>query len=169
MTEQEEREGEVRLGFDPAKAAGDASLLFIGKIRTPWARREDCPRNGLQTSEPCRIVLDAPYRPGLHSVSMLSHLIVLYWMHQSRRDLIVQAPRRGGGGAPRGTFAIRSPVRPNPISLSVVELLECDEAAGVLTVRGLDCVDGTPLLDIKPYFASTDSRPDAVVGWNRPA
>ena len=60
--------------------------------------------------------------------------------------------------------ALRSPVRPNPVSLSVVELLAVD--GNVLSVRGLDCLDGTPLIDIKPYFASTDSRPDARVGWS---
>ena len=64
----------------------------------------------------------------------------------------------------RGTFALRSPVRPNPIAASVVRLLHID--GNVLSVVGLDCLDNTPLLDIKPYFASTDAVPDAKVGWH---
>ena len=65
----------------------------------------------------------------------------------------------------RGTFAVRSPARPNPIAMSVVRLLRVD--GNRLSVVGLDCLDGTPLLDIKPYFASTDSVPEAVVGWHK--
>ena len=83
-------------------------------------------------------------------------------MDQARRDLVVQAPRHYG--EPRGTFALRSPVRPNPIAASVVKLVEVDGPR--LSVVGLDCLDGTPLLDLKPYFASTDAVPDAVVGWH---
>ena len=64
----------------------------------------------------------------------------------------------------RGTFALRSPVRPNPIAASVVKLVNLDGTR--LSVVGLDCLDGTPLLDIKPYFASTDAVPDARVGWH---
>jgi len=62
-------------------------------------------------------------------------------------------------GHPRGTFALRSPVRPNPIALASVELVKIDGAT--LVVRRIDCVDGTPLVDIKPYFASVDSFPHA--------
>jgi tRNA (Thr-GGU) A37 N-methylase len=78
-------------------------------------------------------------------------------MDQARRDLIRQVP--GHLGHPRGTFALRSPVRPNPIALAVVELLRVEGTC--LTVRKVDCIDGTPLLDIKPYYASTDSFPGA--------
>ena len=90
-------------------------------------------------------------------IERCSHLIVLYWMDEARRDLIRQVP--GHLGKPRGTFALRSPVRPNPIALSVVELLKVDGLR--LTIRYIDCRDGTPLIDIKPYFATTDSIPDA--------
>ena len=79
-------------------------------------------------------------------------------MDQARRDLLVQAPRHGDR---RGTFALRSPVRPNPIAMSVVRLVRIEGTT--LTVVGLDCLDGTPLIDIKPYFASSNSVPDAVV------
>jgi tRNA (Thr-GGU) A37 N-methylase len=67
-------------------------------------------------------------------------------------------------GVQRGTFALRSPARPNPVAMSVVKLLRVDRNR--LSVVGLDCLDGTRLIDIKPYFASTDSVPEAVVGWH---
>jgi len=75
---------------------------------------------------------------------------------------VVQVPRHGER---RGTFAIRSPVRPNPVAMSVVRLVGIDGTA--LKVVGLDCLDGTPLVDLKPYFASVDSVPDAIVGWHQ--
>jgi tRNA-Thr(GGU) m(6)t(6)A37 methyltransferase TsaA len=154
------RPGEIALPLDPAKLPGDAALVFIGRLRTPWTRRDQCPRNGRQSDAICMIEIDVPYRSALQGVARASHLIVLYWMHEARRDLAVQVPRHA---RPQGTFALRSPVRPNPVALSVVEVLDCDTAAGVLQVRGLDCLDGTPLIDIKPYFASVDSRPEATV------
>ena len=90
------------------------------------------------------------------------HLVVLYWMDRARRDLVVQVPRHYGVG--RGTFALRTPARPNPIAMSVARLLRVEGQR--LTVIGLDCLDDTPLLDLKPYFASTDAVPEAVVGWH---
>ena len=82
---------------------------------------------------------------------------VLYWLDQSRRDLIRQSPR--SDGQTLGTFALRSPVRPNPIGTSMVKLVRVEK--GTLVVRGLDCLDGTPLLDIKPdRCAFTPKAPD---------
>ena len=83
-------------------------------------------------------------------------------IEEQARDLVLQVPRHYG--EQRGTFALRSPVRPNPIAASVVKLVAIEGAR--LSVIGLDCLDGTPLLDIKPYFASTDAVADAVVGWH---
>jgi tRNA-Thr(GGU) m(6)t(6)A37 methyltransferase TsaA len=141
----------------------DAGLYYIGRIRTPWARREDCPKNSRESDAVCTIEVDARYAAGLKDVETSSHLLVLYGMDQARRDLVLQAPRHYN--AQRGTFALRSPVRPNPIAASVVKLVNVDGAR--LSVTGLDCIDGTPLIDIKPYFASTDAVPDASVGWHR--
>jgi tRNA (Thr-GGU) A37 N-methylase len=83
-------------------------------------------------------------------------------MDKSRRDLVLQVPHHYGTG--RGTFALRSPARPNPIAMSVVRLVGVEGTN--LKVVGLDCLDNTPLVDLKPYFASTDSAPEAVVGWH---
>ena len=140
----------------------DAGVYFIGRIRTPWTTREQCPKNARESDAPCTIEVDARYAAALKDVETSSHLLVLYWMDKARRDLVLQAPRHYE--AQRGTFALRSPVRPNPIAASVVRLIHVEGTR--LSVVGLDCLDGTPLLDIKPYFASTDAVPDAVVGWH---
>ena len=84
-------------------------------------------------------------------------------MDKSPRNLVLQMPAHYG--MQHGTFGLRSPARPNPIAMSVVKLVGI--AGNKLSVIGLDCLDGTPLLDIKPYFASTDSVPEAVVGWHK--
>jgi tRNA-Thr(GGU) m(6)t(6)A37 methyltransferase TsaA len=153
------REGEVAVEL-PKRF--DASLYFIGRIRTPWTDRENCPKNARESDAICTIEVDPRWTPALRGVETCTHLVVLYWMDRSRRDLVIQVPRHYGVG--RGTFALRSPARPNPIAMSVARLIGVDGSR--LSVSGLDCLDGTPLLDIKPYFASTDSVAEAVVGWH---
>jgi tRNA-Thr(GGU) m(6)t(6)A37 methyltransferase TsaA len=153
------REGEVAVEL-PKQF--DASLYFIGRVHTPWKRREDCPKNGRESDAVCTIEVDPRWAQALTGLETASHVLVLYWMDKARRDLVLQAPRHYA--EQRGTFALRSPVRPNPIAASVVRLVGIE--ANTLSVVGLDCLDGTPLLDIKPYFASTDAVPDAVVGWH---
>jgi tRNA-Thr(GGU) m(6)t(6)A37 methyltransferase TsaA len=140
----------------------DASLYYIGRIRTPWQRREDCPKNPRETDAVCTIRLDPRWVRGLEGLESVSHIVVLYWMDRARRDLVLQAPHHYTER--RGTFALRSPVRPNPVAVSVARLLRVE--GNELSVVGLDCLDNTPLLDIKPYFATTDSVPDASVGWH---
>lgn len=140
------RPGEVEGGM-PDRA--DATLCFIGRIRTPFPTQGDCPRRGAPDGPECRIVLDAAWRPALLGIAPGKRVEVLYWMHLARRDLLVQAPRNRT--TPIGTFGSRSPNRPNPIATSVVEVLAVEE--GTLVVRGLDCVDGTPLIDLKPARA----------------
>lgn len=138
------RPGEVTGEFPPPT---DAGLRFVGVLRTPFATRADCPRQGDAEEGPdCRVQLDPVYRPALAGIEAPCDLELLYWLHGARRDLLAQSPK--SDGALRGTFSLRSPLRPNPIGTSVVRLLrrEGDE----LVVRGLDCLDGTPLLDIKP-------------------
>ena len=125
----------------------DAQLWFLGRIRTPWATPRDCPRRGDPESGPeCRIELAPRWAPLLDGVAERERLLVLYWMHLARRDLATQ--RRRGERPLRGTFALRSPMRPNPIAASEVALLRIEDAT--LVVRGLDCVDATPLVDLKP-------------------
>ncbi len=137
------RAGEIAAALPQAF---DAGLYFVGRLRTPWATRAECPHYGALDGPLCRIEIDDRWRPALLGLEGREFLQVLYFMHQARRDLLVQTPRTRA--APSGTFAIRSPVRPNPIALSRVRLEKVEN--GVLFVRGLDCIDGTPLVDIKP-------------------
>jgi tRNA-Thr(GGU) m(6)t(6)A37 methyltransferase TsaA len=153
------REGEVAV---PLPEKTDAGVYFIGRIRTPWQRRQDCPKNARETDAVCTVELDPRWSRGLQGLETASHVLLLYWMDQARRDLVLQWPRHYSEH--RGTFALRSPARPNPIAVSVARLVRIE--GNTLSVVGIDCLDGTPLLDIKPYFASTDSVPDAVVGWH---
>ncbi len=95
----------------------------------------------------CRVEIDAPWRAGLKGLGQYARVEVIYWLHLARRDLILQSPK--SNGETTGTFSLRSPVRPNPIATSLCELVGIEDDA--VLVRGLDCVDGTPLLDLKPY------------------
>ena len=141
----------------------DASLYYIGRIRTPWQRHEDCTKNSRESDAVCTVEVDPRWAQGLSGLETVSHVLLLYWMDKARRDLLVQSPRHYTER--RGTFALRSPARPNPIAASVARLLRID--GNTLSVVGLDCLDNTPLIDIKPYFASTDAVPDAQVGWHK--
>lgn len=141
--------GTVRAGESivDLPAATDAGLYFIGRIRTPWTDPMDCPKQGDRTVGPdCRIEIDARWQPLLARVADRPVLQIIYWLHLARRDLAMQTPRNDGRVC--GTFSLRSPLRPNPLGISSVHLVGVD-ATG-LTVRGLDCVDGTPLIDLKP-------------------
>jgi tRNA-Thr(GGU) m(6)t(6)A37 methyltransferase TsaA len=148
------RPGEIAIELP---TAFDAGVHFIGRIRTPFKSRAECPRNTAQSDAVGRVEIDARYVAGTKNLQLYSHIFLLYWMHQARRDLIEQVPAHLDQA--RGTFALRSPVRPNPIALAVVHLEGIE--GSTLIVRHVDCIDGTPLIDIKPYFASTDSFPDA--------
>ena len=145
VRENEIRRNEVLVERTEA-APSDAHIEYIGVIRTPWTSRLTCPRQGRADGPTCEIEVFAPWIPALKGIERYTRLEVLYWLHHSRRDLVVQSP--ASDGLVRGTFALRSPVRPNPIGTSIVELVAVDGA--ILKVRGLDCLDGTPLIDLKP-------------------
>lgn len=142
------RENEIRdteVSVAPPSAT-DAGLVFIGRIRMPWASRLVTPRQGRLDGPLCRIEVFEPWVAALDGLDGYERIEVIYWLHLSRRDLVRQSP--ANDGTSRGTFSLRSPVRPNPLGTSAARLVGI-EGATVL-VRGLDCVDGTPLLDLKP-------------------
>ncbi len=137
------RPNETAIALDPPS---DAVLRFIGVIRTPWTDRGEWPRQGQHDGPECKLVLGEAWQMALKGLEEYATIEVLYWLDQSRRDLVLQSPR--SDGITIGTFALRSPVRPNPIGTALVRLLRIE--GGTLVVRGLDCLDGTPLIDIKP-------------------
>jgi tRNA (adenine37-N6)-methyltransferase len=143
VRENEIRRAEVAVEM-PATA--DAGLVFIGRIWTPWTSRMETPRQGRADGPVCRIEVFEPWVMALDNISQFERIEVLYWLHLSRRDLVMQSP--ANDGTSRGTFSLRSPARPNPIGTCIAKLVSVEGA--ILMVRGLDCLDGTPLLDLKP-------------------
>jgi len=107
---------------------------------------------------------------GLKGITGFSHLIILYWMHlrdhKKERQILLVFPRKHAVDIEAGVFACRSPSRPNPVGLCVVQLMKIEKC--VLTVKGLDAVEGSPIVDIKPYLPKADCVPDArVPEWTR--
>jgi tRNA-Thr(GGU) m(6)t(6)A37 methyltransferase TsaA len=150
-SDDEIRDGEIRIG---PPAGFDTGLYFIGTIRTPWRNRADCPKNPREAGDAVSTIeVDPRYAAALSGIEAYAHIVVLYFMDRARRDLVVQVPRHSGVAT--GAFALRSPARPNPIAVSVAELVSIEDT--VLRVRGLDCLDGTPLIDLKPYRPAVDS------------
>ena len=145
------------------------TLSPIGTIHTPFRALADCPRNGRQIhpAPVCHVTLLPEFLPGLQSLEGFSHLILLYWLHREKPHPVDWTITPPFDNKPHGVLATRAPCRPNPIGLSVVALDGID-ADGRLAVRYLDCLDGTPLLDVKPYLSSTDSEPEATMGWLAP-
>lgn len=137
------RENEVAITLPEA---ADAQIVFIGRISTPWTSRMETPRQGRPDGPVCTIEVFEPWVQALKGAERFERLEVLYWLHQSRRDLVLQSP--ASNGEVHGTFSLRSPVRPNPVGTSIVVLEKIEGSR--LFVRGLDCLDGTPLIDLKP-------------------
>jgi tRNA (adenine37-N6)-methyltransferase len=118
VRENEIREGELAVEMPEAN---DAGLVFIGRIHTPWTSRLETPRQGRHDGPICRLEIFEPWVPAIKGVDFYSNLEVIYWLDQSRRDLVLQSPKNNK--STRGTFSLRSPVRPNPIGTSIVELV----------------------------------------------
>lgn len=152
------RPGEVTLDFDPGEDCF-TGITAIGTIRSPWSRG-DCPKSiarARETGQTARIDLKPGYAAGLTGLEIGQAIIVVYWMNDARRDLILQAPGHTGG--PRGTFALRSPNRPNNLALSTVVITDLDPQAGVIEIDAIDVFDGTPLVDLKPWIETIDTPP----------
>jgi tRNA (adenine37-N6)-methyltransferase len=106
----------------------------------------ETPRQGRADGPLCRIEVFEPWVAALDSVIQFERIEVLHWFHLSRRDLVMQSP--ANDGASRGPFSLRSPARPNPIGTSIAQLVGLE--GPIVTVRGLDCLNGTSLLELKP-------------------
>jgi len=123
----------------------------------------ECPRQASKSVQIAEIEVFEEYAGGLKDIDGFSHIVVLYWLHKSQGySLLVVTP---WDAKPHGFFTTRSPRRPNPIGLSVVELIE--RKGNILRVKGIDACDGTPLLDIKPYVPEFDEKEmrEVKIGW----
>ena len=145
VRESEIREGELAVDMPPPR---DAGLVFIGRIRTPWTSRLDAPRQGRHDGPVCRLEIFEPWVPALKGVDFYTNLEVIYWLHQSRRDLVLQSPKNNK--STRGTFSLRSPVRPNPIGTSIVRLVG---------IEGYDSPGARPRLPRRNAAARPKTRP----------
>jgi tRNA-Thr(GGU) m(6)t(6)A37 methyltransferase TsaA len=134
----------------------------IGIIKTPFENITGMPiqPHGAATTEGI-IDLDPDLVPGLTDIEGFSHLILIYHFHQVKGNKLYVVPFMDD--KPHGIFATRAPVRPSPIGMSIVKLKSVEE--NMIRFEGADMLDGTPLLDIKPFFTQFDNRPDAVSGW----
>lgn len=124
-----------------------AELKFIGRIATPYHSVSECPNNIQPDNGPIgEIILDDVYQQGLLGLKTGDHILILYWLEDAKRDELIQSWDEETQC--KGTFALRSPHRPNPIGAAVLPIEKIE--SGTVTVRGLDCLNNTPLLDIKP-------------------
>ncbi len=139
----------------------EMKLTSIGVIHSPYKHLNECPRQTSRSELIAEIEIFKPYVEGLKDIEGFSHIIILYWLHKSHSySLLVRTP---WDTEPHGLFATRSPHRPNPIGLSVVRLLS--RRGNVLRVRGIDAIDGTPLLDIKPFVPAFNATDVTSIGW----
>lgn len=140
---------------------GQMKLEQIGIVRSPYDSREGVPIQNTFSESEGKIELFEDFSEGIRDLDGFTHAYILYWFHLSEGFSLSVTPFMDTES--RGLFSTRAPKRPNPIGLSIVEIQRVE--GNVVHVKGLDVVDGTPLIDIKPYFGSIDPRPDASDGW----
>jgi tRNA-Thr(GGU) m(6)t(6)A37 methyltransferase TsaA len=144
------------------KSVGTIEIVTIGTIHSPFREPENMPiqPNGARDAEG-EVILHECYADGLRDLDGFSHIHLLYHFHKALRTELLVVPFLDT--RKRGVFATRSPLRPSHVGMSVVKLLEI--AGNRVRVQGLDILDGTPLIDIKPYIPHFDNRPGATSGW----
>jgi tRNA-Thr(GGU) m(6)t(6)A37 methyltransferase TsaA len=135
-------------------------LTPIGVIHSPYKERGETPLQGRLSENEITLEVFRPFAAALKEIECCSHLIVLYWVHRADREILQS--RTPFNETPVGVFSSRSPNRPNPIAICVVDLIRREGRS--LVVCGVDALDGSPLLDIKPYAPALDSIPQATAG-----
>ncbi|THB75458.1 MAG: tRNA (N6-threonylcarbamoyladenosine(37)-N6)-methyltransferase TrmO [Desulfobulbaceae bacterium] len=134
----------------------------IGIIHSPFTEKEACPIQGATSNQAIgRVELSPQYEAGLETIESFSHLILFYVFHQAGEVILCRPTFLDD--QPHGVFASRHPCRPNSIGISIVELRSRNN--NILEVGDIDVLDGTPLIDIKPYVPRFDHRPTANNGW----
>jgi tRNA-Thr(GGU) m(6)t(6)A37 methyltransferase TsaA len=142
-------------------------LCIVGRARTQWTRREDAPHQPSAAATARGIlVIDPAYREGLRDLETFGRIWILFLFDRSRGWASRVKPPRGG--PKRGVFATRAPNRPSQIGLTATRLVRIDVVAGEVEVEGIDLLDGTPIIDLKPYVPEIDAWPEAGHGWLEP-
>lgn len=142
-------------------------VRVIGRARTGWERREDAPHQPAAAPDtPGVLEIALAYRKALADLASFERIWVIFLFDRSDGWVTKVKPPRGG--PKRGVFATRAPHRPSRIGLTNVTLEGVDEELGLVRVRGLDLLDATPVLDLKPYLRNVDAWPEASLGWLQP-
>lgn len=137
-------------------------MKALGTIYTPFEKLEDMPIQPKGAAEVIgTIELEEQYTEGLADLHGFSHIYLLYQFHMAQRTALTVTPFMDT--TPRGVFATRSPLRPNHIGISIVKLIGVEK--NIVTVQGIDILNGSPLLDIKPYIAAFDAVQQSQSGW----
>ncbi len=131
-------------------------LHAIGRVASPLGTRADAPRQGDEGAPEATVVFDDDVAAGLSGVEVGADYLVLTWLHQGDRDTLAVHPRGDPARPSTGVFATRSPDRPNPIGLHRVRVVAIDGTS--LRVHGLEAIDGTPVVDLKPVIGAEDER-----------
>ena len=133
----------------------------IGVVHSPYKSRSDAPIQPRFSGDEGEIVIFEEFSEGLKDIEGFSHIWILFQFHESKGYELTVKPYLDE--ELRGVFACRAPRRPNPIGMSLVRLVKRD--GRLLTIKGLDMIDGTPVIDIKPYVGAFDEEQDIRIGW----
>jgi tRNA-Thr(GGU) m(6)t(6)A37 methyltransferase TsaA len=137
-------------------------LKPIGILRTPFESPDKMPIQPCSKGAASGTALVFPeYTDGLYHLDGFTHIILIYYLHRVKRQELIVTPFLDNTS--HGVFATRAPVRPNPVGISIVRLEKIED--NILYLQGLDMINGTPLIDVKPYIPDFDSHPDAKAGW----
>ncbi|MFX0116133.1 MAG: tRNA (N6-threonylcarbamoyladenosine(37)-N6)-methyltransferase TrmO [Candidatus Hodarchaeota archaeon] len=136
-------------------------LRPIGIIRSPFQEQAGTPIQSVYSQAEGTIQILEEFKASLKDIELFCHIILLYWFHRSVSWKPLIIPYRDT--QERGIFAVRAPARPNPIGISTVDLVE--RHSGILRFKGIDVLDGTPLIGLKPFAPEFDNRPHATSGW----
>ncbi|MFX1507879.1 MAG: tRNA (N6-threonylcarbamoyladenosine(37)-N6)-methyltransferase TrmO [Promethearchaeota archaeon] len=142
--------------------ARNINFRIIGYIHTPFSEKKGTPIQSYYSKAEGYIEIFPEYVDGLNDLEEFSHLHLIYHFHKSEGVKLKVIPFLDK--KERGVFSTRAPLRPNPIGISIVELISINHSENIIKIRGVDMLDLTPLLDIKPYIPLFDRR-DAKTGW----
>jgi tRNA-Thr(GGU) m(6)t(6)A37 methyltransferase TsaA len=137
-------------------SVADFTVRPIGRVQSQLISTADAPRQGDEGAPDAYLVLDPDVQPGLDGIAVGDEIIVLSWLHEADRTVLRVHPRGDLSRPEAGVFSTRAPSRPNPIGLHRVRVLDVDGAR--LHVSGLEAIDGTPVVDLKPTLSSIEER-----------
>jgi tRNA-Thr(GGU) m(6)t(6)A37 methyltransferase TsaA len=131
-------------------------IMPVGRVESPLTERAQAPRQGDEGAPPAWLVFEPEVVEAIRDVRPGTEVLVLTWLDRARRDVLVTRPRDDPQRAPLGVFSTRSPDRPNPIGLHRVQVIAIEGSR--ILVHGLEAIDGTPLVDLKPVLGGVAER-----------